>query len=199
MFERFTARARQVVVEAQDEARRQHHVAVYPDHLLAGLFLEGEGMAARVLEACNWTLDGVRETMKARYTRLEDAPAGQIPFDQTATKAFELSFRETLSLGHNWIGTEHLLLGLCRLTERSPFTLEEVRALRDETIRMLSGPRASEHRPARPKWEAVQAPPRCHAGFTLYGANFHCQSALDHAAADGHVEHGDGWTMRWDS
>lgn len=201
MFERFTARARQVVVEATTEARRQHHVSVYPEHLLAGFFLEAEGMAAVVLESCGWTLAGVRDSMKQKYAPLEDAPIGQIPFDASTSKALELALRETLSLGHNWIGTEHVLLGLCRLNENPLFTLEEARTLREETIRLLSGSRRSEHRPARPArlaWNQLETRPRCHAGFSLYGASFHCQSDLDHSVADGHVEHGDGWTVRWD-
>jgi ATP-dependent Clp protease ATP-binding subunit ClpA len=111
MFERFTDRARRVVVLAQEEARLRGATAVTPDHLVLGLFDEGEGLAWQVLTEFGFTRDGIAATIPG-----EDGPPplGHISFTEDAKKSIELSLREALQLGHNYIGTEHILLGLCR-------------------------------------------------------------------------------------
>src|SRR3989440_2941319 len=117
MFERFTERARQVVVLAQDEARALKHNYIGTEHLLIGLLREKEGIAARVLETLPVTLEGVREQVGRIIGTGDEVTSGQIPFTPRAKKALELSLREALGLGHNWIGTEHILLGLVRENE----------------------------------------------------------------------------------
>ena len=117
MFERFTERARNVVVLAQDEARSLKHNYIGTEHLLLGLLREEEGLAARLLESLHVTLEDVR----AQVTRIigvgEKVDAGQIPFTPRAKRALELSLREARSLGHKYIGTEHILLGVSRESE----------------------------------------------------------------------------------
>ncbi len=114
MFERFTERARHVPVYAQDEARllRHHHIGT--EHLLLGLFREEEGLAARVLDSLGITIGDVRERVAAVVPPGEEEAPVQIPFTPRAKKMLEQSLREALSIGHNHIGTEHLLLGLTR-------------------------------------------------------------------------------------
>jgi ATP-dependent Clp protease ATP-binding subunit ClpC len=114
MFERFTDRARRVVVLAQDEATRLHHNHIGTEHLLLGLIHEGEGVAAKALEELEISLDAVRQQVEEIVGRGKDAPSGHIPFTPRAKKALELSLREALQLGHDYIGTEHILLGLIR-------------------------------------------------------------------------------------
>src|SRR6201987_5214016 len=114
MFERFTDRARRVVVLAQEEARMLHHGYVGTEHLLLGLIHEGEGVAAKALESLGITLDAVRQQVKEIIGRGQQAPSGHIPFTPRAKKVLELSLREADGLGHNYIGTEHILLGLIR-------------------------------------------------------------------------------------
>src|ERR1700751_4091996 len=104
MFERFTDRARRVVVLAQEEARMLNHNYIGTEHILLGLIHEGEGVAAKALESLGIALEGGRQ----------QAPSGHIPFTPRAKKVLELSLREALQLGHNYIGTEHILLGLIR-------------------------------------------------------------------------------------
>src|SRR6201999_1049485 len=104
MFERFTDRARRVVVLAQEEARMLNHNYIGTEHILLGLIHEGEGVAAKALESLGISLEAVRQ----------QAPSGHIPFTPRAKKVLELSLREALQLGHNYIGTEHILLGLIR-------------------------------------------------------------------------------------
>jgi ATP-dependent Clp protease ATP-binding subunit ClpC len=113
MFERFTERARQVVVLAQDEARLLRHNFIGTEHLLLGLLREEEGLGARVLESLGITVDAVRAEVAQRVGAGGDQPSsGQIPFTPHAKEALELALREALSLKHNYIGTEHVLLGL---------------------------------------------------------------------------------------
>jgi ATP-dependent Clp protease ATP-binding subunit ClpC len=114
MFERFTERARKVVVYAQDEARILGHNYIGTEHLLLGLLREEDGVAARVLESLHVTLDGVREQVARIVGRGEEPDTGQIPFTPRAKKALELALREAISHGHNWIGTEHIFLALVR-------------------------------------------------------------------------------------
>jgi ATP-dependent Clp protease ATP-binding subunit ClpC len=110
MFERFTDRARRVVVFAQEEARMLNYNYVGTEHILLGLIHEGEGVAARALEVMSISLDSARQ----RVGHGQAAPTGHIPFTSRAKKVLELSLREALQLGHNYVGTEHILLGLVR-------------------------------------------------------------------------------------
>jgi ATP-dependent Clp protease ATP-binding subunit ClpC len=114
MFERFTERARQVVVLAQEEARILKHNYIGTEHILLGLLREEEGLAARVLESLHITVEEVRAQVARIVGQGDEVTAGQIPFTPRAKKVLELSLREALGLGHNYIGTEHVLLGLLR-------------------------------------------------------------------------------------
>src|SRR5437868_589321 len=114
VFERFTERARQVVVLAQDEARALKHNYIGTEHILLGLLREEEGLAARVLESLDITVEEVRAQVARIVGQGDEVTTGQIPFTPRAKKVLELSLREALSIGHNHIGTEHILLGLVR-------------------------------------------------------------------------------------
>jgi ATP-dependent Clp protease ATP-binding subunit ClpC len=114
LFERFTDRARRVVVLAQEEARMLNHVYIGTEHILLGLIHEGDGIAARALGSLNISLEDVRRHVERIIGQGQAAPTGHIPFTPRAKKVLELSLRESLSLGCNYIGTEHLLLGLIR-------------------------------------------------------------------------------------
>jgi ribosomal protein S18 acetylase RimI-like enzyme len=114
VFERFTDRARRVIVLAQEESRLLNHNYIGTEHLLLGLVAEGEGVGARALEALDISLSSVRVEIQEIIGRGQTPPAGHIPFTPRAKKVLELSLREALQLGHNYIGTEHLLLGLVR-------------------------------------------------------------------------------------
>src|SRR5664279_866628 len=117
MFERFTERARQVVVLAQEEARTLKHNYIGTEHILLGLLREEEGLAARVLQSFEITVERVCAQVVRIVGSGEEATAGQIPFTPRAKKVLELALREALSLGHNYIGTEHILLGVVRESE----------------------------------------------------------------------------------
>ena len=112
MFERFTDRARRVVVLAQEEARMLNHNYIGTEHILLGLIREGEGVAAKALESLGISLEAVRQQVEEIIGQGQQAPSGHIPFTPRAKKVLELSLREALQLGHNYIGTEHILLGL---------------------------------------------------------------------------------------
>jgi hypothetical protein len=114
MFERFTDRARRVVVLAQEEARHLDHNYIGTEHILLGLIHEGEGVAARALTALGISLEAVRSEVVEIVGHGDEAPTGHIPFTPRAKKVLELSLREALALSHNYIGTEHILLGLIR-------------------------------------------------------------------------------------
>ena len=114
MFERFTDRARRVIVLAQEEARMLNHNYIGTEHILLGLIHEGEGVAAEALESLGISLDAVRQQVEEIIGRGQEVPSGHIPFTPRAKKVLELSLRESLQLGHNYIGTEHILLGLIR-------------------------------------------------------------------------------------
>ena len=114
MFERFTDRARRVVVLAQEEARMLNHNYIGTEHILLGLVHEGEGIASRALLSLNISLDAVRRQVEEVIGRGGSPPGGHIPFTPRAKKVLELSLREALQLGHNYIGTEHILLGVIR-------------------------------------------------------------------------------------
>jgi ATP-dependent Clp protease ATP-binding subunit ClpC len=148
VFERFTERARQVVVYAQDEARALKHNYIGTEHLLLGLLREEDGVARRALESLGLTLDAAREQVARRIGYGERETTGQIPFTPRAKKVLELALREALSLGHNYIGTEHVLLGLARENDgEGARILLDFGAgrekIRDAVARMLrGGPRA---------------------------------------------------------
>ncbi len=114
MFERFTDRARRVVVLAQDEARALNHNYIGTEHILLGMLSEGEGVAARALRELDINLEAIRQQVEEVIGRGQHAQAGHIPFTPRAKKVLELSLRESLQLGHDYIGTEHILLGLIR-------------------------------------------------------------------------------------
>jgi hypothetical protein len=114
MFERFTDKARRVVVLAQEEARLLDHGHIGTEHILLGLVHEGEGVGARALQALDVSLEDVRARVLEIVPQGEDPPSGHIPFTPRAKKVLELSLREALQFGHNYIGTEHILLGLVR-------------------------------------------------------------------------------------
>jgi len=145
VFERFTERARQVVVLAQDEARSLGHGYIGTEHLLLGLLREEEGLAARVLESLNITLEEVRAQVVGIVGRGDGAATtGQILFTPRAKKVLELALREGQALGHNYIGTEHILLGLvCENQGVAARILLDFDAdaekIRSEIIRMLGG------------------------------------------------------------
>jgi ATP-dependent Clp protease ATP-binding subunit ClpC len=114
MFERFTDRARRVVVLAQDEARSLNHNYIGTEHILLGMLREGEGVAAKALEELGIGADAIRQQVVEIIGRGQQIPSGHIPFTPRAKKVLELSLRESLQLGHEYIGTEHILLGLIR-------------------------------------------------------------------------------------
>jgi ATP-dependent Clp protease ATP-binding subunit ClpC len=145
LFERFTERARQVVVLAQDEARALKHNYIGTEHILLGLLREEEGLAARVLESLDITVEEVRAQIARIVGQGDEVTTGQIPFTPRAKKVLELALREALSLGHNYIGTEHILLGLVRENEGVAARIlldfdADAEKIRNEIIRMLSGP-----------------------------------------------------------
>src|SRR6476660_4601945 len=145
MFERFTERARQVVVLAQEEARTLKHNYIGTEHILLGLLREEEGLAARVLESLDITVEEVRAQVARIVGQGDEVTSGQIPFTPRAKKVLELALREALSLGHNYIGTEHILLGLVRENEGVAARIlldfdADADKIRNEIIRMLSGP-----------------------------------------------------------
>ena len=144
MFERFTDRARRVVVLAQEEARMLNHNYIGTEHILLGLIHEGEGVAAKALESMNISLQAVRDQVQEIIGKGQTAPAGHIPFTPRAKKVLELSLREALQLGHNYIGTEHILLGLIREGEGvAAQVLQKLGAdlnrVRQQVIQLLSG------------------------------------------------------------
>jgi ATP-dependent Clp protease ATP-binding subunit ClpC len=145
LFERFTERARQVVVLAQDEARALKHNYIGTEHILLGLLREEEGLAARVLASLDSTVEEVRAQVARIVGQGDEVTTGQIPFTPRAKKVLELALREALSLGHNYIGTEHILLGLVRENEGVAARIlldfdADSEKIRNEVIRMLSGP-----------------------------------------------------------
>ena len=144
MFERFTDRARRVVVLAQEEARLLNHNYIGTEHILLGLIHEGEGVAARALEGMGINLEGVRNQVVEIIGQGAQAPSGHIPFTPRAKKVLELSLREALQLGHNYIGTEHILLGLIREGEGVAAQVlqklgAELHKVRQTVIQLLSG------------------------------------------------------------
>ncbi|MBC9953418.1 ATP-dependent Clp protease ATP-binding subunit [Leucobacter sp. cx-42] len=144
MFERFTDRARRVIVLAQEEAKMLNHNYIGTEHILLGLIHEGEGVAAKALEQLDISLDAVREQVTEIIGTGQQPPAGHIPFTPRAKKMLELSLRESLQLGHNYIGTEHILLGLIREGEGVAAQVlvklgADLNRVRQAVIQLLSG------------------------------------------------------------
>ncbi|MGP5659811.1 ATP-dependent Clp protease ATP-binding subunit [Corynebacterium falsenii] len=144
MFERFTDRARRVVVLAQEEARALNHNYIGTEHILLGLIQEGEGVAAKALESMGISLDAVRTEVKDIIGTGGHPPSGYIPFTPRAKKVLELALREALQLGHKYIGTEHILLGLIREGEGVAAQVlvklgADLSRVRQQVIQLLSG------------------------------------------------------------
>ena len=152
MFERFTDRARRVVVLAQEEARLLNHNYIGTEHILLGLIHEHEGIAAKTLEQLGISADAVRAKVEAIIGEGEGAPSGHIPFTPRAKKVLELSLREALQLGHNYIGTEHILLGLIREGEGVGAHVltnlgADLSVVRQEVVQQLGGYKKGIHQP----------------------------------------------------
>jgi ATP-dependent Clp protease ATP-binding subunit ClpC len=144
MFERFTDRARRVVVLAQEEARILNHNYIGTEHILLGLLREGGGVAAKALESLGLRLEAVRQQVEEIIGKGQHAPSGHIPFTPRAKKVLELSLREALQLGHDYIGTEHILLGL--LSEGEGVAAQvlvrlgaDLKRVRQQVIQLLHG------------------------------------------------------------
>ncbi len=154
MFERFTDRARRVVVLAQEEARMLNHNYIGTEHILLGLIHEGEGVAAKALESLGISLEAVRQQVEEIIGQGQQAPSGHITFTPRAKKVLELSLREALQLGHNYIGTEHILLGLIREGEGVAAQVlvrlgADLNRVRQQVIQLLHGYQGKEPETAR--------------------------------------------------
>jgi ATP-dependent Clp protease ATP-binding subunit ClpC len=178
MFERFTDRARRVVVLAQEEARMLNHNYIGTEHILLGLIHEGEGVAAKALESLGISLDAVRQQVEEIIGQGQQAPSGHIPFTPRAKKVLELSLREALQLGHNYIGTEHILLGLIREGEGVAAQVlvklgADLNKVRQQVIQLLNGYQSKE-----PTGTASEATPSTSLVLDQFGRNL-TQSARE--------------------
>jgi ATP-dependent Clp protease ATP-binding subunit ClpC len=149
MFERFTDRARRVVVLAQEEARRLGHNHIGTEHILLGLIHEGEGTAAKALQALGVSLEAARQQVEETIGRGTEPLSDHIPFTPRAKKVMELSLRESLQLGHDYIGTEHILLGLIREGDGVAAQVlvilgADLSRVRRQVIQLLEGPAGGE-------------------------------------------------------
>ena len=161
MFERFTDRARRVVVLAQEEARLLNHNYIGTEHILLGLIHEGEGVAAKALESLGISLEKVRRQVEEIIGAGQSPPSGHIPFTPRAKKVLELSLREALQLGHNYIGTEHILLGLIREGEGVAAQVlvklgADLGRVRQQVIQLLSGYSGAKENPTGGTGETPQ-------------------------------------------
>src|SRR6201996_969909 len=171
MFERFTDRARRVVVLAQEEARMLNHNYIGTEHILLGLIHEGEGVAAKALESLGISLDAVREQVQDIIGQGQQQPTGHIPFTPRAKKVLELSLREALQLGHNYIGTEHILLGLIREGEGVAAQVlvklgADLNRVRQQVIQRLNGYQSKE-----PAGTASESAPSTSLVLDQFGRN----------------------------
>jgi len=178
MFERFTDRARRVVVLAQEEARMLNHNYIGTEHILLGLIHEGEGVAAKALESLGISLDAVRQQVEEIIGQGQQAPSGHIPFTPRAKKVLELSLREALQLGHNYIGTEHILLGLIREGEGVAAQVlvklgADLNKVRQQVIQLLNGYQSKE-----PTGAAAESAPSTSLVLDQFGRNL-TQSARE--------------------
>src|SRR3712207_873370 len=184
MFERFTERARKVVVLAQEEARHFNHNYIGTEHLLLGLLREDEGVAARALASLNVTLDEVREQVESIVGYGEEGTGAQAPFTPRSKKVLELALREALQLGHNYIGTEHILLGLVRESEgvaaRVLSNLDvDPDKVRREVVRMLGGGRGRSRGGGEAAGRGVEAKRPKTRQLDPYGRNLPAYAAED--------------------
>ena len=175
MFERFTDRARRVVVLAQEEARMLNHNYLGTEHILLGLIHEGEGVAAKALESLGISLEAVRQQVEEIIGQGQQAPSGHIPFTPRAKKVLELSLREALQLGHNYIGTEHILLGLIREGEGVAAQVlvklgADLNRVRQQVIQLLSGYQGKE--PAAAGTGPQEGTPSTSLVLDQFGRNF---------------------------
>ena len=182
MFERFTDRARRVVVLAQEEARMLNHNYIGTEHILLGLIHEGEGVAAKALESLGISLEAVRQQVEEIIGQGQQAPSGHIPFTPRAKKVLELSLREALQLGHNYIGTEHILLGLIREGEGVAAQVlvklgADLNKVRQQVIQLLNGYQAKE-----PVGTAPEGTPSTSLVLDQFGRN------LTQAAREGKLD-----------
>ncbi len=180
MFERFTDRARRVVVLAQEEARMLSHNYIGTEHILLGLIHEGEGVAAKALESLGISLEAVRSQVEEIIGQGQQAPSGHIPFTPRAKKVLELSLREALQLGHNYIGTEHILLGLIREGEGVAAQVlvklgADLNKVRQQVIQLLSGYQGKE---SSPQGTAPEGAPSSSLVLDQFGRNY-TQSARE--------------------
>jgi Clp amino terminal domain, pathogenicity island component len=164
MFERFTDRARRVVVLAQEEARMLNHNYIGTEHILLGLIHEGEGVAAKALESLGISLDAVRQQVEEIIGQGQEAPSGHIPFTPRAKQVLELSRREAEQLRHNYIGTEHILLGLVREGDGVAAQVlvrlgAELNLVRHQVIQLLAQHPAKEPAPTRSAAQELRLPP----------------------------------------
>jgi hypothetical protein len=164
LFERFTDRARRVVVQAQEEARVLSHNFIGTEHLLLGLIHEGEGMGAKALEGLGIGLAAVRQQVEQMISPGEEPPRGHIPFTPQAKRALELSLRESRQLGHTHIGTEHILLGLIREGEGVAAQVlvrmgADLQRARHQVIQLLPGPNPVPSRTVPRGSQQGQVPP----------------------------------------
>src|SRR6201996_649868 len=181
MFERFTDRARRVVVLAQEEARMLNHNYIGAEHILLGLIHEGEGVAAKALESLGISLEAVRQQVEEIIGQGQQEPSGHIPFTPRAKKVLELSLREALQLGHNYIGTEHILLGLIREGDGVAAQVlvklgADLNRVRQQVIQLLHGYQGKE--PASAGTAAAEATPSTSLVLDQFGRNL-TQSARD--------------------
>src|SRR5215212_5152394 len=175
MFERFTDRARRVVVLAQEEARMLNHNYIGTEHILLGLIHEGEGVAAKALESLGISLEGVRQQVEEIIGHGQQLPSGHIPFTPRAKKVLELSLREALQLGHSYIGTEHIVLGLIREGEGVAAQVlvklgADLNRVRQQVIQLLSGYQGKE--PAASGAAAGEAAPSTSLVLAQFGRNY---------------------------
>ena len=175
MFERFTDRARRVVVLAQEEARMLNHNYIGTEHILLGLIHEGEGVAAKALESLGISLEAVRAQVEEIIGQGQSAPTGHIPFTPRAKKVLELSLREALQLSHSYIGTEHILLGLIREGEgvaaQVLVTLgADLARVRGQVITLLSGEAGEAGEPPAQERVILQDMPAAVAGGPAFRA-----------------------------
>jgi ATP-dependent Clp protease ATP-binding subunit ClpC len=187
MFERFTDRARRVVVLAQEEARMLNHNYIGTEHILLGLIHEGEGVAAKALESLGISLEGVRQQVEEIIGQGQQAPSGHIPFTPRAKKVLELSLREALQLGHNYIGTEHILLGLIREGEGVAAQVliklgADLNRVRQQVLQLLSGYQGKEPAGATAGGTAQEAQQSGSLVLDQFGRN------LTQAARDGKLD-----------
>jgi hypothetical protein len=164
MFERFTDRARRVLVLAQEEARLLNHNFIGTEHILLGLIREEEGVAAKALESLGISLEAVRAKVEKTVGPAGNVPAGSPPFTPRVKKMLELSLREALQLGHNYIGTEHMLLGLVREGEGVASQVlvslgADLSRVRQQVIALLSGFRAEPGAPGAESFSGPRMPP----------------------------------------